>query len=317
MEFPFKLARDDDDPAHGRHQLSRLARRGELTRLQAGVYLASGDWAAMERWQQDRARIDAAALRGTIPRVLSHQSAAAVWCIPYLGGDGAVHLLTHAGTHGRNRSGIRWHGQPPIDDVVTWNGYLLTSRAQTAVDIAATAPFHNAVATVDHVLRPDTDLRLRALGKAELYKVAGRLPTGAKKARARRVIDFADPRSGSAGESLSRAQMHLLGFPPPRLQHRVEDLWGLAGLTDFYWPGFRLAGEFDGALKYSKPEYLAGRTSWEAVIKEKEREDRIRATGIRVVRWNWAAAFNPLGSEPAGLKWILREAGLPQQRPAP
>ena len=37
-----------------------------------------------------------------------------------------------------------------------------------------------------------------------------------------RALEFADPRSESVGESLSRAQMRLLGFPEPELQVRFD-----------------------------------------------------------------------------------------------
>jgi hypothetical protein len=45
-----------------------------------------------------------------------------------------------------------------------------------------------------------------------------------------------------------------------------------------------VAGEFDGIDKYLKPEFLKGRTAAQAVVEEKLREDRIRATGAGVVR---------------------------------
>jgi len=43
-----------------------------------------------------------------------------------------------------------------------------------------------------------------------------------------------------------------------------------------WWPSLNVIGEADGAVKYHSREDL---------LKEKVREDRLRATGLRVVRW--------------------------------
>ena len=116
---------------------------------------------------------------------------------------------------------------------------------------------------------------------------------------------FADPRSGSPGESLSRVAIHRLRLPAPELQVRVEDVRGLAGVADFYWPDIRLVGEFDGVGKYLREGLTGGREPGEIVMAEKRREDRIRATGRGVARWGWDAARNP-----AKLRRILSERGL-------
>ncbi len=123
------------------------------------------------------------------------------------------------------------------------------------------------------------------------------------------MVDFADPRSGSAGESFSRALMRVAGFEPPDLQYEIRDTAGLVGYADCYWEGARLAGEFDGVEKYLKSEFLRGRTASQAVVDEKLREDRIRAAGIRVVRWVWADLMA------AGrLERTLAAAGAPRRR---
>jgi hypothetical protein len=69
-----------------------------------------------------------------------------------------------------------------------------------------------------------------------------------------------------------------------------------------------VVGEFDGEEKYVKPEYLNGRTASQAVVSEKNRENRIRATGKNVVRWDWAELM-------AGtLERKLAAAGVPRRR---
>ncbi|WP_306915610.1 MULTISPECIES: hypothetical protein [unclassified Arthrobacter] len=122
-------------------------------------------------------------------------------------------------------------------------------------------------------------------------------------------MEFADPRSGSAGESYSRALMWVAGFQAPELQHEVRDRSGLVGYTAYYWDGVRVAGEFDGVEKYLKPEYLKGRTTSQAVVDEKNRENRIRDCGIGMVRWDWAELMA------AGqLERKLAAAGVPRRR---
>ena len=101
--------------------------------------------------------------------------------------------------------------------------------------------------------------------------------------------------------------MHLAGLPKPTLQACFHDDDGLIGYTDFCWREFGVVGEFDGKVKYRKPEYLQGRDPAEVVIEEKIREDRLRALGLKVVRWTWATA-----NSPNQLRSRLVAAGLPR-----
>ncbi|MEO5920648.1 MAG: hypothetical protein ABIQ01_05835 [Pseudolysinimonas sp.] len=123
----------------------------------------------------------------------------------------------------------------------------------------------------------------------------------------RRALAFADPRSGSPGESISRAVMHEYGFPAPELQTEFRDRRGLAGIVDFWWPEFQLIGEFDGRSKYTDDVLLGGRTPADVVIAEKAREDRLRALGPRVTRWDWMTVIGE------GLGMHLVQAGLPRR----
>lgn len=97
----------------------------------------------------------------------------------------------------------------------------------------------------------------------------------------------------------------LLGLPAPVLQEAFHDRLGLIGYTDFWWPQRNLIGEFDGKGKYRDPLFLRGRTPVQALADEKWREDRLRARGLRVSRWDWATAV----SLPR-LRAHLRDAGL-------
>jgi hypothetical protein len=102
--------------------------------------------------------------------------------------------------------------------------------------------------------------------------------------------------------------MNRLGFRIPLLQVEIRDARGLVAFTDFDWPDDQLCGEFDGLVKYRNAEYLRGRTPAEALTDEKRREDRIRATGRRVIRWTWSELANL-----ATFSAFLADAGVPRQ----
>lgn len=105
-----------------------------------------------------------------------------------------------------------------------------------------------------------------------------------------RAVVFADPRAASVGESLSRVRISEFGFQAPELQNC---LWveGRQYWVDFEWDG--IVGEFDGRHKYLRSQELFGISAEEALYREKRREDAIRSTGRRVVRWSWDDLYHP------------------------
>ncbi len=108
---------------------------------------------------------------------------------------------------------------------------------------------------------------------------------------------------------MSRVLIMELGFPVPELQQEFRDRRGLIGFADFWWPRANLIGEFDGVAKYVRDEFTRGQSVADMVIREKNRENRLRALGHGVVRWDWETASNP-----ARLREQLRAAGLPSIR---
>ena len=124
--------------------------------------------------------------------------------------------------------------------MTTKDGITLTSLPRTVVELALTLPFSESVAAIDWALAHGCD-------RATLETLADRLG-GASTSRALAAIEFADPRSGSPGESVSRALIHQLGFPLPALQVPFHDGRGFIGVVDFYWSDHALIGEFDGRV---------------------------------------------------------------------
>jgi hypothetical protein len=291
-------------------ELASRCRSGALVRVRRGVYVDGGAWRALKPWEQYRIRVSAAAETFTAPTIFAWHSAAAVWHVPTIGLRHPVHALTLQNDGGRSRAGVLRHYVPPAGlKAVRREGVLVTGRVRTVLDLAAFTPFAEAVVPLDHVLKPDSAHGLPALTKEQLLAGIEGNYTAAAMRRIRTAVDFADPKSGSAGESYSRALMWAAGFEPPELQREMRDGAGLVGYTDYFWDSVRLAGEFDGVEKYVKTEYLNGRTVSQAVVDEKAREDRIRALGNGVVRWVWADLMA------AGqLERKLTAAGVPRRR---
>lgn len=313
MEPTFLFAADAERNGTGRRSLARRCQSGELVRVRPGVYVLSADWRALPRWERDRIRITAAVEQADSSRVLVQQSAAIVWGLPVIGAASDILLLAQGSSHSRRRGELRWVERRLLEPVVFHEGIRLTSRAQTVLDMAAYLPFANAVPAMDQVLRPNPGLGLEACNKDMLRTLAESLPTPAKRVRALRVIDFADKRSESPGESYSRAVLHQNGFPAPELQQEIRSVDGrLLGRTDFYWKEQELVGEFDGAVKYGMA-FANGQPPGEALFREKRREDAIRATGKGFVRWTWADVLMAPGN-PAGLVQMLVRAGLTRSR---
>lgn len=211
--------------------------------------------------------------------VISCESAAAVHHLPMLSADFArVHF-----TRRTSRSGsIRYlrHTHPgPLDDayITEVDGVAVTTIERTAVDVACRGGFAAALAILDSALRAGAD---RAA--MEQLVSATRCPGIAV---ARKALRWADGLSASVGESWSRAQMIQAGLPIPELQAEFF-LDGQHFFVDFLLPG-GVIGEFDGIKKYTKL-LREGEESSDVVIREKHREDLLRAAGYDVVRWIWA-----------------------------
>ncbi|MFJ5957495.1 hypothetical protein ACIQC5_16250 [Paenarthrobacter sp. NPDC092416] len=303
--------------------LSRRYQQGELVRVRKGIYLDKKLWLSLKPWQRYRASIRAVALE--LPAAqFCFETAALIWGLQLVGVPRHIHLANssrgHAGirapttaaallpsTGATGLENIRAYGiyrHLYTANTAPFGGLVVTELHRTAVDVMSRVSFSKAVVLADHILSTDRFPGL-ATSKDELLFAAEYLKSGAKRRRVGDILDFADERSGSAGESLSRAQIHMLGLPAPELQSEFSDASGFVARSDFFWRQKRLIGEFDGDAKYLNDEYLGGRTAREAVVAEKKREDRLRALGFQVVRWDWATA-----SDPAKLLAKLTAAGL-------
>lgn len=294
-------------------RLRDMAAKGSLQRVGRGLYYPSNVWNELSASQRYGARVRAVALTRRDGHVLSHQSAAVLWGLPsFRPWPEEVHFLTERASGGRSDPGVRKHALGiELGDVVVRSDVLVTTPARTAVDLAATLDFASAVAFVDRILYVDPFGYVPPLATAdEVVETWQRMLPFRGHARARSVLAFATPHSGSLLESVSRVHMALGGFPEPELQHPFVIDDGRTALTDFFWPDYSAIGEADGHVKYVDPGMLAGRRPEDVLIAEKEREDALRRQVRAFTRWDYA-----VGTSPARLRARLLGLGLPARRP--
>jgi hypothetical protein len=290
-------------------ELRREFERGTVLRLRRGAYVLAAEWAALRPDERYLRRIRAHAAVAETPVVYSHYSAAALWGLPMVGAwPTEIHVATPAATGGRSRHGVVRHPQEGSLDIAMRDGLRVTSAPATAVALARVLSFGSAVAVVDKALHePRYGQALASRG--DLDRALAQLGREPGRAAARRVLEFASPQSGSAGESISRAGIFMLGFLLPELQVPHWDRDGLIGFTDFFWRGVGSVGEFDGLGKYLRDEFTGGRSTADIVIAEKVREDRLRALGFGVFRWQW-----PVATSLPALGELLTRNGIPRAR---
>lgn len=296
----------------GSRAIRRRHERGELRQLGRGAYIEHDHWARLGDRQRHIAHMQAAQLRHRSPLVFTHDSAAAALGYPAYGFYGStVHAATEASRH--PTPSLTWHRMAlDDDDIVECGPFLITSPERTLCDIARTTPFMRTVGIVDAAVRTRrVDDPSRFPPRVDLEALRDRARELGKRRGSRRALtamNFARDGADSLGESISRAQEFLLGFPEPRLQFTVHDDEGFVGETDQAWPEFELLGEFDGHTKYTRAVDSKSRPIDEIVFAEKVREDRMRATGPSMARWLWGDAHD--GHR---LAQILEKAGLPRE----
>jgi len=273
-----------------RKSIATQVRRGGLVQLRQGVYLAATAWPEAPRAQ--RLILAKAEVAANPEAVISHQSAALAWELPSPDFNDWTDLpisITLPATGGYRSShgatGVHHVAQLPAGNVVRdGSGYLLTSLARTAVDLAAGRPLPEALVILDGAARRlcagfvttprrsdftnprfITQVREQFLSTAQICRRTGLAP----------AIGLCEPCRESAAESLSAGHFHCAGLPTPTFQAAIRTPIGVF-YPDFLWPELRVIGECDGAVKYTDPN---------AYLKEKQREQALRDQGYVVVRW--------------------------------
>lgn len=252
--------------------LDRALAAGRLVALAPGVYV---DAETLEGDRRSRHLLEARAL------VLAHgdawhlarRSAAVLHGLPLLGPAPSQVQLTrdqppnHAHAASRHR---RVHRLLP-EEVTLLDGLPTTSPARTVYDIARAESFRAGLVVADGALRA-------GVPRAQLLAVLASHPRWPGSRRARAVMLFADGRAETPLESLGRATCLEHGLPVFEPQVEVWLDGELVGRVDGLWREGLLVFEADGALKFTGAGVLPDLLT---------RQERIRDTGLDVVRAGW------------------------------
>ncbi|KJL46801.1 hypothetical protein RS84_03442 [Microbacterium hydrocarbonoxydans] len=311
-EHPIVVHRRRDRPDIDDRRLAAEVKAGSVTRIVAGSFARTDEWQALTPMNRHFTRVLEVADRARGPVVLMLNSAAAVHGMDRIGAwPDRVDVRIPRASGGRSSGAVRRHALG-FDDVelMEWRGHLVTTPAQTALDLAAASQFRDAVIAIDQALwerrkggaLTDVDA-LRALVDATWRRGFRRVPA---------AIAFGTPLSDSVRESEGRVLLDRLGFPRPVLQKKFVLPNGRIARPDYYFEDFDHAAEFDGTGKYFDPDLLAGRTPQQALLEEKDRSDALRRMVSALSRWR-----TPAHLKPTLLYDILTADGLPSRLPRP
>jgi very-short-patch-repair endonuclease len=283
-----------------RGQVDGRVATGRWRRLRRGVFCISDIWDASTPEQQHvlQARGVLAARSTGGPVALSHTTAAVLLDLPSpRSALWAVHLTVppRSAEHSRQRGDVWQHvaGLLPLD-IVQIDGLPVTRPARTVADcLRMLDPF-------DAVPIADGGLHTQSTCVAAIREVLEKQARWPRVDVARATLALADGRRETPLESQSFVVLHRHGLPPPVPQVKICDHVGrFVARVDFAWLEKGVVGEADGQAKY-----LADGDPVAAFEAEKERQARLEALGLVVVRWGW----RHLVGDPPPMVERLREA---------
>lgn len=273
------------------NDLTRAVRSGRLARPRRGVYALPRPSETPERDHAHRVR---AILRGRDARAAG-RSMLALAGLPLINADLSTVVLCGRGSERyrrgdvitypmpRGESGLLIDGVPTVSLETALFQTVARDSLMTAI-VAADAALHRSLVTRESLERRRTLLRRLA-------------------PRGRQLMAAVDESCESPGESVMRVILIGLGH---QVQTQVEIYTPdgqLVGRVDALVDGW-IVMEFDGAVKYE------GADGREALIREKRREDALRALGYVVIRVTWADLFTP-----GRLEAMVRAAQAQLRRP--
>lgn len=252
--------------------------RGVWHRLRRGVYCSAEMWRRADAEQRHILAGTAMVLaaEGQASLALSHTSAAVVHGLPVP--VRALRVVTLTSPPGTKRTAspdrhVYFAGLSG-SDVEMHRGIPVTSPARTTADCLRHLPMRDAVAVADAALHQRTTTLDEV--RTVLAAQAGWPFAGA----AALALPLVDGRRESALESRSAVVMAAHDIPAPVPQCRVLDQRGIVvARVDFGWPELGVVGEADGRVKYA-------RDAARVVEEEKDRQARLEALGLVVVRWD-------------------------------
>jgi hypothetical protein len=201
-----------------------------------------------------------------------------------------VHVTCLDTPIGRTTHDVVYHELPSSDAGVELaaDGVVVMNALRSALDTAAISSVPSGVVVLDALLHKE-------LASPDELRAARERYRGPGSRRLHVTVRLARPGAESVGETLSRTLCFNQHLPEPVLQFEVYDDFGnLVGRTDFAWPELGVLGEFDGLSKYGRLR-RTNETVEQAVVREKQREDRLREiTGWLMIRLIWADLYRPV-----------------------
>lgn len=328
---PLLIAKSLEDGSHSGRRYSRHVEQGRLLRLRSGVYVPTQVWAGSTPTERYRLTVGAVALRHQSP-VFCRETALMLHGVPLLSLPQRVHIrasspgrartLPQRSLTGRVSAQVFWKHATDLgltNDAATDTALLLRGfdtaghRALTlqnsqpvevpldmpstgdpavraeerGVVLADTLPkmdFPHAVVALEGAL--SAAQQQAPVGPDDIRLIAEEILSSAQAMRRLDwLLDFASGLSESPGESLARVRFHELGIAQPQQQVALR-VDGKTYRLDFLWEQAGVVGEFDGWKKYREGFD-------QALREEKLREDAIRSTGLRVIRFYWEDLMEP------------------------
>ena len=265
-------------------QAEYRVRRKVWRRMQMGVYCTSTSW--------DRATAEGQHLLAGLAMcraaegeelVLSHVTAAVAHELPV--SNKALDILTATSPPTRRRgAGDDRHIYFATVSEIDRSSHLgvpVTTVARTVADCLRHLPRGDAVAVADAALHQ----RLTTLdGIRDVLHRQERWPFAGV---ARLTLPLVDGKRESWLESKSAVVMDLHGIPRPVPQRRIFDRQRrFVARPDFVWVEHGVVGEADGRVKH------AARAA-DVIQAEKDRQARLEALGLVVVRWDERHLYGP------------------------
>lgn len=291
--LPVFRRREFDGVSLDERRLRRGVNSGESVRITSGSFADGETWRNLRPLDQHVARVIEAGerARGTI--VATHFSAAALWGIDQITTWPDLVDVRVPHTSGGRSSGLFRRRAIGVNVPVTvWGRHLITTPAQTVVDIASVSSHLHGVVAMDQAR-----WARRAGGaltdSAEISAAIEGLATARARARASAALNASTDLADSVRESQSRILIVQLGFPEPSLQHPFMLRGGREARSDFFWENDDHIGEFDGVGKYFDPAFTHGRTPEQVLIAEKDRGDELRRMARGFSRWRTPALTDP------------------------
>ena len=277
-----------------------------------GMFVRKSTWQELDKAQ--RHRMIVRTLAALHPDwVFCSFSAACLWGLEvswkYLD---LVHVCSHTKPTTRKPAHIKRYRIEPQETAIA-EGVNVTPLLQTVVDCLLATGFTDGMPIADSALGA-LGLDRDALSEGVEHRQTARQML--EVATALKTLEYADAQAESGGESVARAVMIQTGFAPDALQYKLIDPFDSKHVlrNDFAWEHMAAQltlGELDGFAKYTNEKMLAGKTTAEALVAERQREAHLSVYGHPLVRFTMRDVRTP-----GVLASILQTAGI-RQTPLP